>query len=668
MRAFALLLLFSADQPVSDPPKVEQTVVVTATRSERAVSEVPLSTTVLSEDEIRNAPATSIDELLRTVPGVHMAIGSSSSAITTSQRVSMHGLGGVRTLVLLDGIPIHDPYYGTVQWQKVPLDSLRQVEVVRGGNASLFGNFALGGTINLITRPVDTSGVRADLALGNADTRRGSATVDQVLSPKWSLRVSANHFQSGGFFRVPEPGPIDIGAGADMWNTSARADYRPTDRTSGFLRTNLAKIDVSQGTVPSYDNRDIFDTSAGVHHGFGSSALLSASAFYQRQRGRTISTTVSAARTSEFVSQDTDLPATSGGASVEWSLQRRGVIPFVSFGVDVQQMATTETRLTFNRQGETTLHAKVQGRQKFGGVYGQASWQPNERLEVLASVRVDYFRNEDGSQTVVGGSTTRYPETTSTQLDPRLSLRYALGNRTAVRGSAYRAFKAPTLRDLYRDNQTGTSILLGNPYLEPETLVGGEVGVEWATDRSHVQVNLFRSDIEGLLSRTQVPGQPSNVFQNVNLGTGRSQGVETIVDVRFSNRWSVNAGYTYADARVVEDPNPALEDKLFPEVAPHIGTLSVRYRGNDGLTADLRGRVLSRSYGEAANLRASPAHRILDISVSRPITSWLDAYAVVENLLDEDYYYVLTPTALRSGQPRVVTGGVRIQFATGRNP
>jgi outer membrane receptor protein involved in Fe transport len=288
-------------------------------------------------------------------------------------------------------------------------------------------------------------------------------------------------------------------------------------------------------------------------------------------------------------------------------------------------------------------------------------------LEILASARFDYFKNDDGSDVVVNGAQNFYPTTTSTQLDPRVSFRYALAQSTAVRGAVYRAFKAPTLRDLYRNNQTGTSILLGNPYLEPETLVGAELGMEWANEHAHVEMNVYRSDVDGLQSRAQVPGQPSNVFRQLNLGKSKSQGVEVMADFHVATRWSFDLGYTYADSRVVEDPNPALVGKLVAEVPPHIGSLGIRYRGRDETTVDARYRVVSRSYGESQNLLPSPAHRILDLSASRPIRSWIDAYAVLENALDESYYYVLTPTSLRSGQPRTLSLGVRMNVPTSRS-
>ena len=667
MRAIALLMSFciAAFLAAEDAPKVDETIVVTATRSERAVSELPVSTTVIRQKEIESAPVTSVDDLLRTVPGVHMTLVSSAGSTPNIQRISMHGLGGTRALVLLDGIPLHDPYSGTIQWQKVPLSTLRQVEVVRGGNASIFGNFALGGTINLLTRRVDTSGVGIDAAYGTNSTRRTTLTVDQIVNEVSSFRVTHSDMDSDGYYRVPDPGPVDIRTPLDHATTTARADYTPSDRTRAFLRGSLAKIDVSQGTPLTTSDRDVLDLATGVQRAAGATGLLSANVFYQRQSERTIASTILGARESEFLSQDGTVPSRVAGASIEWSTQRRGAIPFLSVGMDLQQIEAREDRLAFNRAGAVTSRTLIGGRQRFAGVFAQASWQPVSRLEVLASARVDHFRNENGSEIVVGRTTTAYPAARSTQFDPRVSVRYAIGSRSALRGSAYRAFSAPTLRDLYRTNQTGTTLILGNPALEPETLAGGEIGFEWASSRVHAEMNVYRSEIEGLAVRAQAAGQPANVFRNVNVGSSRSQGIETILDARLTRKWTVNASYTYADSRIIADPNAAQVGKIIPEVAPHSGALGIRYRGDDGTNVDVRGRIVSRSYGETLNLVPAPAHRVVDLSLSRPVRSWIDAYAVLENIFDEHYYYVLTPTALRLAQPRSVSGGVRIRIPTG---
>lgn len=620
---------------------------------------------MISEEELQQTPAQTVDDVLRTVGGVHMILATSTATNAPSQRLSMRGLGGTRALVLLDGIPIHDPYEGTVQWQKIALDSLRQIEVVRGGSSSLFGNFALGGAINLLTRPIDSSAIRFDSSWGSHTTQRQALALDYLVSPRLGLRVSHDRFDSGGFIRVPNPGPIDI----DGWNetdlTSARAEYHQDNASTSFLKASLARVDVSNGTVLSRSDRDILDLAAGTHQAVGTHGLLSATLFYEREATENRGSSVPASRDSEYLSQISDVPASALGASVEWSRQFSGSIPFVSVGLDVRQVRADEARSNFDRNGNLTETASLSGSQRFAGLFGQVSWQPTSRFELLTSARIDHFENYRGSESTSTGSSTIYPSASYTELDPRISFRYGLSPRLAFRGAAYRAFKAPTLRELYRSAPTGNSIIIGNPYLEPETLVGADLGVEWASARANLQVNLYRNEIKGLLARAQVAGQPANVFQYLNLGGSRSQGLEAMADIRLSPRWAADASYTWADSTIIEDPDPTLLGKLIPEVVPHIGTLALRYRHEAGTAIEIRGRVLSRSFGEARNVRAAPAHRVLDFSITQPVTGWLAVYGRVENALDEEYFYVLTPTALRTAQPRTITAGLRIRTPFG---
>lgn len=660
LSVLALLCTVAVSTPSgADVPPAGETIVVTATRSERNVSELPVSTTVVRKEEIESAPVRSVDDLLRGIAGVTPSVISASGSTPNNQRFSMHGLGGTRALVLLDGIPIHDPYSGIVQWQTVPLQSLRQIEVVRGGNASLFGNFALGGTINLITPPVQRDDLALDLSWGTGNTAHGALTLDHAVTDKLAVRVSRYQTSSDGFVRVPDPGPIDIPAWLDNVMTAARVEYAFSERGSAFVNASTSQIDISQGTPTTYSKRDINAFSGGMQHAIGANALVIARAYTQRQSERLVNSSLIGNRVSEWVSQDGTNPSTGSGASAEWTLQRSGPLAFVSVGVDLQRLEANEVRTVFDRSGAVTQHERVGGRQRFAGLFAQASWRPSARVEVLGSARMDWFRNEHGYDDIAEGASVDYPSRSTTELDPRLSVRYAMGGHAALRGSVYRAFNAPTLRDLYRNNQSGNSIILGNPALTPETLVGGEIGWEWASDKARVEMNVYRSTISGMQSRALLPGQ-KNVYQYLNLGSGRSQGVELMSDVRLSRRWQINAGYTFADAVITSDPTPSIVGNELPEVPRHAGSVSVRFRADRGTTAVVRGTIMSRSYGDVTNTAVSNAHHVIDVSLSQPLRSWMDVYALVENALDEDYYLALTATSLRSGLPRTVTGGIRI--------
>ena len=129
-------------------------VVITASRSETRVEEMPLHSTVIAREDIERSPARSLDQLLRSVPGMNFTGVPASQSDPTGHQTRMRGLGNAKVLVLLDGVPIHDPFYMTTQWFKVPLSNVERVEIVRGGNSSLWGNMAVAGVVNIVTRRV----------------------------------------------------------------------------------------------------------------------------------------------------------------------------------------------------------------------------------------------------------------------------------------------------------------------------------------------------------------------------------------------------------------------------------------------------------------------------------------------------------------------------------
>lgn len=642
-------------------PAVAETVVVTATRSERAVSTLPVSVAVVDGESIEMSPVRSVDDLLREIPGVTPSLVSSSGSTPNNQRFSMRGLGGVRALVLLDGIPLHDPYGGLVQWQNVPLQSLRQIEVVRGGNASLFGNYALGGTVNLLSAPIEANDVAVDLSYGSWDTPAGSVTVDAVINPMLAVRLSHHQLDSDGYYRVPEPSAVDIPAWVEDAVTTARAELRFSDRGNGFLNYTTNDHDVSQGRPLAIIEREIDGVSGGYNQAVGATGLIAARAYTQDQTEHLVNSRIvgSGSSATEYKTQDGITDSSARGASLSWTMQSQGRFPLFSAGVDLMRQEALEHRSSFSRSGAVTEQAEVRGQQTFAGFYAQLSWQPVAGLEVLGSGRFDTYRNENGSQAIVGGPTTAYPESSSNEFDPRISVRYALGGRSAVRGSIYRAFNAPTLRDLYRTTESGTSIIRGNPALEPETLLGGEVGWEWADGARRFEVNLYRSTIDDAQARVALDGS-STLYQFQNLGSIRSQGVELTADVRLSRRWMLRGGYTFADSVIASDPDPELVDNWTPEVPRHAGSIALRFVGERGTRGEIRARAQGDSYGDLENLAVQPAHQVVDVSFSQTLRVGLDIYVQAENVFDEVYYVALTPTALRSGLPRTITGGVRL--------
>ncbi len=135
---------------------------VTVTRMEQKAGDAPASVTVLTRDDMHYSGTQTVDDLLRQVPGFSL-FRRSSSPVThpTTQGVSLRGIGPngtSRALVLFDGVPANDAFGGWVYWGRVQMLGVEQIEVVRGGGSSVWGNYALGGVVQVLCASPPSAG------------------------------------------------------------------------------------------------------------------------------------------------------------------------------------------------------------------------------------------------------------------------------------------------------------------------------------------------------------------------------------------------------------------------------------------------------------------------------------------------------------------------------
>jgi iron complex outermembrane receptor protein len=207
---FLAVALVAAEDSKSDPgpgragpgPARISPVVVTADRIARDIEDVPAHVTVIDRERIDRSSAQTVDDLLRSVPGFHLFRRQTSLvANPTTQGVTMRGLGpnaASRALVLVDGVPLNDPFGGWVYWSKIPMESIERIELVRGGGSSVWGNSAMGGVIHVLTK--QSSGPAVSLLAEGGN--RGTADVQGIASERfgqWDVRIDGNYFHTDGF-------------------------------------------------------------------------------------------------------------------------------------------------------------------------------------------------------------------------------------------------------------------------------------------------------------------------------------------------------------------------------------------------------------------------------------------------------------------------------------
>jgi len=642
-------------------PRFTDEVVVTATRTERLAGEVPISVTVIRATQIEQAPAFAVDNLLRDVPGLDLPLGGSAVAYPAQQTLSMRGLGGNRALVLLDGIPLNDPASGYVPWSKIPMVAIDRIEIARGAAASLFGNYSLGGTVQLFSKSLDDH-LEALAGYGSYGTSRVAMSAAKKFGNGFAVGADVNRFKSDGFDRTPADlrGPIDIPVASDNSVVRLRTAMT-TSRTYSFAVASVFAEDLSLGTPLSKNTRDTFDVSAGTRVAVASGDL-SATVFHGHQRFWVQNTSL-IRRDSEFLLNQRTSPIGDTGAAFQWSTVPGGRFSFFTTGIDLRHIDLTEDGTNYDSAGAVTLLQTIGGTQDFAGVFAETSMTLSPRLEVLATGRIDIWRNHDGFDRRNVGESAMYGSQRSTVFSPRVALRYRLSSAASLRGAMYRAFRAPTIADLYRKTEAKALVTVPNPGLGPETLVGGDVGIDARVAGTTAMLNFFYNKIDGLIARIPLETSPVLVQQPVNIGRSRSAGIEAMASRQIGRDWSASAALTLSDPVTLSNPvDRLLEGKTTAGISRHMESIAIHYQSGSGPAVVLRGRHVGKRYVDAANQLLLDAHLVFDLHASYPLTRWAELFMTGENLFGAAYLAEVG-AARRLGAPLELFSGVRFRLS-----
>src|SRR3954454_13879207 len=237
----------------AEGPNTER-VVVAADRLPDVESSAPFSVTAVDSEELRRAPQLRLDDILRAeAPGFSLfRRNSSRTANPTTQGVTLRNFGpsgAGRTLVLLDGIPLNDPFAGYVLWSQLPVDSIHSLLVQPGSGAGLFGNAALAGTIFLTSTPLDETTAASDLSLGDHQTYDVALT-GRVAEAGVGFGVFTERFSTGGYpvIAAGQRGPVDRDATAESTVFDLRTALQIDQQTSLQMRGRFFSDERGNGT------------------------------------------------------------------------------------------------------------------------------------------------------------------------------------------------------------------------------------------------------------------------------------------------------------------------------------------------------------------------------------------------------------------------------------
>jgi outer membrane cobalamin receptor len=429
-------------------------VIVTATRSTRALNDVPASASLVTATEVEDTPAQSLDDVLRHVPGVNLPIQTGTEAHPTADNVSMRGLGGIHALVLVDGVPLNDPFFGYIQWGRIPLESIDHVEVVRGGGSPLWGNFAMGGVINVITRAPDKDVTVASAGGGTFGTYRSSLFGSYGLSETNRIGVTAELNGTDGFTAVPSYArrPFDTPTSFNAKNLDLRDTWKAMNDLLVDLRFTYHKNDQQLGASLNTNHQDIYSYAADVKKSFGEAASLTGTVFHTQSTFVTNNPTVDdpslpLANQTEHIDNIHTTPYHNTGGSLIWSQNFAGPLRNLTAGADLGDIVGSDSGAIFDATGVNQIRTDFgRGEQRFAGVFIQGSIVPIDRLEILASGRLQYL----GSWTVTTAIraapvTNRTRASRSSILESVLDMPSWVGSRFEVRTTRHFARRRSTI-------------------------------------------------------------------------------------------------------------------------------------------------------------------------------------------------------------------------------
>ncbi|MFT3784143.1 MAG: TonB-dependent receptor [Nibricoccus sp.] len=661
-------------------------IVVSATRSATPSEQLPFTATVFDARALQLAPALTIDGVLRSVPSFSLFRRSDSLvAHPTTQGVSLRGLGpsgASRTLVLLNGVPLNDPFGGWINWSKVPRETLARVELVRNGGATAWGNAALGGVIQLFND--DSWAHREHLAVLGGAFGTHSVEADLVNSIGFgALELAGREFATDGFPVIAreDRGPVD--APASSRHRWLNATWRqPIGKMNQLTVTARTFSEFRHNGTP-LQNNDSHERFISASHSFQWNSVLtgSAVAYVQSQNFSSTFSSVNAARTAEApASNQFSVPANAVGAAATLSL-KEGAGARTAAGIDFR-MTRGESRegSSFNG-GDFTRDRFAGGRQFDCGVFVQREQPLMDRWRILIGARLDRWGERDGHRREldrVTGVLLRndfFPNRAGREFSPTVGLVWQPSDAWRFHASLQRAFRRPTLNELYRPFRQGDEITEANAFLSTEHVRNAELGAAWTHDAIRTSVAFFHNQLTDAASNVTVAKGPGDFEgfgfipaggagrRRLNLDRVRVSGGEWFGIWKFSSKGTLEASYLFNDTKVLRAAAaPSLLNLRLAEVPRQSATVGMTWMPMQKLSVSPRFRYVSVQFDDDENRERLGAYCSLDVSLAYQISKRLELTLVGDNLSNARIETARsTAGVVSTGTPRFIYGGIRFR-------
>lgn len=601
------------------------TIVVTATRSEKKLVDSPIRTEIVDEQELIRTNAITLKDALENIPGILLREIHGKSGY----EISLQGLTSDQVLVLIDGLPLAASTSSTVDLDQYLVSGIDHIEVVKGAASAQYGSSAMGGVINIITKKVSdgfSASGQVDIgSYGKQNANGKSVSINnhhekvQLEAKQGSFqgRLIADQFKSDGFAVNPDNYPLQ----GDIQKRQQYAVYgawQPSDQFSIWADFNdyqekdhqrsLVFISPSNREQAKVEDIERQRFSAGGQYKTANQIAFDIKAVHETYDTTSTQTTdgyLSALRNSNqennHFSSQVSLPTwlkQNWQLGYDWHEEQLEQSNNGKF--EMQGGKVSRDRHEFYLQNDAALTNKIDA------VFG---WR--------------FQDDQDFGDHNAFKFSTKYRFYQENDLFADLRLSYGQG------------YRVPNLKERFYsfDHSHLGYIVIGNPNLKPESSDSYQLSLSLVkSELWNADFNLFWNDVKDLIQTDYDNAVVSNgitQYSYSNVAKAETKGFETSAQWNITPYLALNGSYTYTEA---SDKTTGLDLTRRPK---HIARLGSNYSVNDQLDVTLRARYQSQEYGDSANQYSSPNWFTLDSQLDYKISPYVSAFVGMDNIFNE---------------------------------
>jgi len=616
--------------------------------------------TLIDRERLLNSASGRIEDVLRDVAGFQQFRRSDSrSSNPSNQGVTLRALGGnasSRALVLLDGVPVADPFFGYIPFSALVPERLSVVRVTRGGGSGAFGAGAVAGTIELASASRDQlPGFAASALYGSRNASELSAAITPDIGGGY-VSLSGRWDRGDGFHTTPVDQRVaaSVPAAYDGWSANLRA-VAPLSATAEvqfratlFRDTRTLRF---RGADSLSEGQD-----ASIRFISRGPWQVDALAYIQ---ARDFANIVISSSTFRKTLDQRATPSTGLGGKIELR-PPVGDAHLLRIGIDSRFARGDMYEDAYNANiaaNPVTARRHAGGRQTTYGLFVEDDWTLG-RLVLTGGVRADRWAIDGGFFRAVGANARDdiYSDRAGWRFSGRAGALLRMGEGSALRAAVYSGFRLPTLNELYRPFTVFPITTNANAALKPEKLEGAEAGFDWAlTPAFGIGATIFYNRLDDAIANITLN---ATTRERRNVDRVAARGVELTATGRAGDV-SLFASYAYSRSRVRAPGTPF--DGFAPAQSPrHTASATLAWAPTQGPSVAATLRYVSRQYEDDLQSDSLPAALTLDGTAQLPLGGGVTLTARGENLFDERIVTRNAGGSIDLGTPRTLWIGLRI--------